>query len=113
MKAWLVHQWCEPEQMTFTEVPTPEPGPRQVRIRNHAVALNFFDVLQIRGKYQIKPPLPFTPGAEVAGVVDAVGSGVENLTPGMRVTKNHEWHFVAPQKYGHGALGGCRGRIHR
>jgi NADPH2:quinone reductase len=85
MKAWLVHQWCEPEQMTFADVPTPEPGPRQVRIRNHAVALNFFDVLQICGKYQIKPPLPFTPGAEVAGIVDAVGSGVENVTPGMRV----------------------------
>ena len=71
--------------MTFAEVALPEPGPRQVRIRNHAAALNFFDVLQIRGKYQFKPPFPFTPGAEVAGVVDAVGSGVENVVPGMRV----------------------------
>lgn len=71
--------------MTFAEVALPQPGPRQVRIRNHAVALNFFDVLQIRGKYQVKPPLPFTPGSEVSGVVDAVGSGVENVTAGMRV----------------------------
>lgn len=71
--------------MTFTEVAPPEPGPREVRIRNHAVALNFFDVLQIRGKYQVKPPLPFTPGGEVAGVVDAVGVEVQNITAGMRV----------------------------
>ncbi len=85
MKAWQVHQWCEPEDMLFCDVAMPEPGPRQVRIRNHAAALNFFDVLQIGGKYQVKPPFPFTPGAEVAGVIDAVGSGVEDLTPGMRV----------------------------
>lgn len=84
MKAWQVYQWCEPEQMTFADVPLPEPGPRQVRIRNRAAALNFFDVLQIRGKYQVKPPFPFTPGAEVSGVVDAVGSDVENVVPGMR-----------------------------
>jgi NADPH2:quinone reductase len=63
----------------------PEPKSGEVRIRNHAAALNFFDILQIQGKYQTKPPLPFTPGAEVAGVVDALGPGVANLSIGDRV----------------------------
>jgi NADPH2:quinone reductase len=56
-----------------------------VRIRNRAAALNFFDLLQVQGKYQIKPPFPFTPGAEVAGVVDAVGEGVTAFQEGDRV----------------------------
>lgn len=73
MKAWRVHASGEPETMSFDEVAVPEPGPGEVRIRNHAAGLNFFDILQVQGKYQIKPPFPFTPGAEVAGVVDAVG----------------------------------------
>src|SRR4029077_7628749 len=55
------------------------------RIENRAVALNFFDILQIQGKYQIKPPFPFTPGAEVAGVVDAVGPVVTEFTTGQLV----------------------------
>ena len=56
MKAWRVHAWGEPESMSFEEIAKPEPGPREVRIRNHAVGLNFFDILQVQGKYQIKPP---------------------------------------------------------
>ena len=56
MKSWQVHAFCEPEQMSLNEVPIPEPGPQQVRIRNRAAALNFFDILQIQGKYQVKPP---------------------------------------------------------
>ena len=82
MKSWQVHAFSEPEQMTLGEVPVPEPGPQQVRIRNHAAALNFFDILQIQGKYQVKPPFPFTPGAEVAGIVDAVGSEVKHVFVG-------------------------------
>jgi NADPH:quinone reductase-like Zn-dependent oxidoreductase len=82
MKAWQVHAFCEPEQMTLDEIPVPEPGPHEVRIRNHAAALNFFDILQIQGKYQIKPPFPFTPGAEVSGIVDAVGAEVKHVFPG-------------------------------
>ncbi len=72
--------------MRLDEIPVPEPGPGQVRIRNAAAAINFFDILQIQGKYQVKPPFPFTPGAECAGVVDAVGPGVNGLKPGDRVT---------------------------
>jgi NADPH:quinone reductase len=85
MKAWRVHAWGEPESMSFEDVAVPEPGPGQVRIRNHAAALNFFDILQVQGKYQIKPPFPFTPGAEVAGIVDAVGPGATQFKPGDRV----------------------------
>ncbi len=85
MRAWQVSQWCEPEQMTLADLALPELSAGQVRIRNRAAALNFFDILQIQGKYQVKAPLPFTPGAEVAGVIDAVGSGVSDFYPGDRV----------------------------
>jgi NADPH:quinone reductase len=85
MKAWRVHSWGEPESMTLDEVATAETPAGQVRIRNHAAALNFFDILQVQGRYQVKPPFPFTPGAEVAGVVDAVGSGVASVKEGDRV----------------------------
>jgi NADPH:quinone reductase len=85
MKAWRVHAWGEPETMTLDEVAVAEPDAGQVRIRNHAAALNFFDILQVQGKYQVKPPFPFTPGAEVAGVVDSVGSGVTSVKEGERV----------------------------
>src|SRR3989442_1471025 len=93
MKAWQVSEWCEPEQMTLADIPLPQRKSGEVRTRNHAAALNFFDIPQIQGKYQTKPPLPFTPGAEVAGVVDAVGHGVDQLSVGDRVM-------------GSGALGG-------
>jgi len=85
MKAWRVHQWGEPETMTFEDVPIPEPTRGEVRIRVSAAALNFFDILQVQGKYQIKPPFPFTPGAEVAGVVDAVGPGAPGFQRGDAV----------------------------
>ena len=85
MRAWQVTEWCEPEQMTLTEVEAPTPGPGQVRVRVHVAALNFFDILQIAGKYQVRPPFPFTPGAEVAGVVDALGPGVTGFAVGDRV----------------------------
>jgi hypothetical protein len=85
MKAWRVHAYGEPETMPFEEIPPPEPGPNQVRIRNRAAGLNFFDILQVQGKYQVKPPFPFTIGAEVAGVVDAAGPGVTAFAPGDRV----------------------------
>src|SRR5450631_1194862 len=85
MKAWQVAAWGEPEQMTLAETAVPEPGAGEVRIANRAAALNFFDILQIQGKYQVKPPFPFTPGAEVSGVVDALGPGVTGFAVGGRV----------------------------
>src|SRR5437867_2366364 len=85
MKAWRVHASGEPETMKLEEVPPPEPGLNQVRIRSRAAALNFFDILQIQGKYQDRPPFPFTPGAEAAGIVDAVGTDVRHLAIGDAV----------------------------
>jgi NADPH:quinone reductase len=85
MKAWQVTEWCEPEALQLSDVAMPEPKPGQVRIRTRAAALNFFDILQVQGKYQVKPPFPFTPGAEVAGTIDAVGPGVEGFAAGARV----------------------------
>src|SRR5262245_34819734 len=85
MKAWRVNELGEPEQMGFEDVPLPEPASGQVRIRNHAAALNFYDILMVQGKYQVKPPLPFTPGSEVAGTIDAIGEGVAGFAVGNRV----------------------------
>ncbi|MBS1874433.1 MAG: NADPH:quinone oxidoreductase family protein [Acidobacteria bacterium] len=85
MKVWQVNDWCEPDGMKLGEVPLPEPGPGQIRIRNRAISVNFFDLLQIQGKYQVKPGFPFTPGAEVSGVVDAVDGAVTAFAKGDRV----------------------------
>jgi len=64
------------------ELPMPEPGPGQVRVRVRAAAVNFPDLLQTRGEYQHKPPLPFVGGLELAGEVDALGQGVSEFSPG-------------------------------
>lgn len=85
MHAWRVHAWGEPETMTLDDVALPDPEQGQVRIKNRASSLNFFDILQVQGKYQVKPPFPFTPGAEVSGVVDAAGWGVTRVNVGDRV----------------------------
>ncbi len=80
MRSFRVHELGEPEQvMRLEDVEMPEPAPGEVRLRVHAASLNFPDVLMCRGEYQVKPPFPFTPGAEVAGVVDALGPGVEGV----------------------------------
>jgi len=72
-----------PEVLTLIEVDTPEPGPGQVRVRLEAAGVNFIDVYHREGAYPL--PLPFTPGQEGAGVVDATGEGVTSFTPGARV----------------------------
>jgi NADPH2:quinone reductase len=85
MSAWRVHAWGEPEGMEWAEVEAPEPAAGQVRIRIRAAGLNFFDLLQVQGKYQVRPPFPFTPGAEIAGEIDALGAGVSDWSVGDRV----------------------------
>ena len=85
MKAWQVEAWGEPSSLKLGDVAIAEAGAGQVRIRHHAAGLNFFDLLQVRGQYQNKPPFPFTPGAEVAGIVEAVGSGVTSIRTGDSV----------------------------
>ena len=84
MKTWLVEDWCAPEQMRWADLPLPMPGPGQVRVKVTAAALNFLDTLMMAGRYQERPPLPFTPGVELSGTVDGVGEGVA-LAMGARV----------------------------
>jgi len=69
----------------LAELPTPEPGPGEVRVRIRAAALNFADLLMIRGEYQVRPALPFTLGMEAAGIVEAAGPGTDGPAPGARV----------------------------
>jgi NADPH2:quinone reductase len=73
------------ESLSLDNIPAPEPGPGQVRLKLEACGVNFGDTLTIHGKYQEKPPLPFSPGAEVCGAVEALGEGVTHLKLGQRV----------------------------
>jgi NADPH:quinone reductase len=85
MRAWQVSAWGEPEAMTLAETAMPRFDAGEVLLRNRAAGINFFDLLQVRGGYQIKPPFPFTPGAEVCGIVEALGEGVTDFALGDRV----------------------------
>jgi len=85
MQAWICDNPIGVDALTWKEVPTPEPGPGQVRLAVKAASLNFPDILIVQNKYQFKPPLPFVPGSEFAGVVEAVGEGVSHVKPGDRV----------------------------
>jgi NADPH2:quinone reductase len=82
MFAWLCENPIGPEALTWKELPTPEPAAGEVRVAIKAASLNFPDLLIVQNKYQMKPPLPFVPGSEFAGLVDAVGPGVTHLKPG-------------------------------
>ena len=85
MFAWLCENPIGAQALRWAELPTPEPAPGQVRIQVHAASLNFPDLLTVQNKYQIKPPLPFVPGSEFSGTVQAVGDGVRHLKAGDRV----------------------------
>lgn len=85
MKAVVCNDWCEPSGLAIEEVLPPQAGAGQVVVKVASAALNFPDILMVAGKYQVRPPLPFTPGFEVAGTVDAIGTGVVGLEPGQRV----------------------------
>nr|WP_271212547.1 NADPH:quinone oxidoreductase family protein [Rhodococcus wratislaviensis]GLK39099.1 oxidoreductase [Rhodococcus wratislaviensis] len=89
MKAWRVHELGEPRTaLQLEEVPDPTAGPGQVLVKVLAAPANFPDVLLCRGEYQIKPPLPFTPGVELCGDVLEVGDGVTRFAVGDRVIGN-------------------------
>ncbi len=85
MKSVLCKAYGPPESLVVEDVPPLDPGPGELVVTMKAASVNFPDVLIIQNKYQIKPPLPFSPGSELAGVVKAVGSGVAHLRAGDRV----------------------------
>ena len=91
MRAMLVRQFGDPQQMSLEDLPDPEPGPREVVIEARAIGVNFPDLLVVEGEYQILPEPPFSPGKEVAGVVRAVGSEVESPKVGERVMAQVEY----------------------
>jgi NADPH:quinone reductase len=85
MKAIQVHQFGGPEVLQWLEIPTPRPGPGQVLVRVHAAGVNPYDTYMRNGTYAVKPQLPYTPGSDAAGTVEAVGDGVVKVKPGHRV----------------------------
>ncbi|MBK5287990.1 MAG: NADPH:quinone oxidoreductase family protein [Acidimicrobiia bacterium] len=97
MQAWRVHELGEPEAvLRLDDLDPPTPGANEVVVDVAASSLNFPDVLMCRGEYQVKPPLPFTPGAEVSGVVNALGDGADASLLGQRV--------IAIPKFGNGGF---------
>jgi NADPH2:quinone reductase len=85
MKALLCTQFGPPDLLEYRDVPSPVAGPGEVVVSVKAASVNFPDVLIIENKYQFKPPLPFSPGSELAGVIKSVGDGVTTCRPGDRV----------------------------
>ena len=103
MHAWLCENPVGVEALTWQELPTPVPQAGQVLIRIEAASLNFPDLLIVQNKYQMKPDLPFVPGSEYAGVIEAVGEGVTHLKVGQSVaclsgTGGFGTHTLAPAK---------------
>ena len=91
MRACLCKSFGPPTDLVIEEIPDPVAGPQQVVVQVKACALNFFDTLITRGKYQFKPEMPFSPSAEFAGIVEAVGDGVTDYSPGDRVMGYMRW----------------------
>jgi NADPH2:quinone reductase len=85
MKAIVCKAWGPPDSLELQDLPDLVPGPGEVAIDVRAAGVNFPDVLTVQGKYQVKPPLPFTPGNEFAGVVRALGAGVSKVAVGDQV----------------------------
>ena len=103
MHAWLCENPVGVEALNWKEIPTPAPQKGQVLVRIEAACLNFPDLLIVQNKYQMKPDLPFVPGSEYAGVIEAVGEGVTDLKVGQSVaclsgTGGFGTHTLAPAK---------------
>ncbi|MFN4090918.1 MAG: NADPH:quinone oxidoreductase family protein [Alphaproteobacteria bacterium] len=95
MRAVLVRHWKPFHELEIENLPDPEPGPKQLRIRVQATGVSFATSLVVEGRYQRKPPRPFTPGTEVAGIVEAVGTEVTRFRPGDRVMAALDWGGLA------------------
>src|SRR6201998_993604 len=91
MKAVLCRKFGPPDDLELVDLPAPQRGPGEAVVRIKAAALNFFDTLIIAGKYQHKPPFPFSPAAEFSGVVESIGPGVTDVAAGDRVMGNIGW----------------------
>jgi len=103
MHAWLCENPTGVDTLNWKELPTPTPGPGQVLVQIQAASVNFPDLLIVQNKYQMKPALPFVPGSEYAGVVQALGEGVTHLKVGQTVaclsgTGGFGTHTLAPAK---------------
>ena len=85
MKAVLCKQFGPPESLVIEDLPSPVPGPGETVVTVKAASVNFPDVLIIQNKYQYKPPLPFSPGSELSGVIKSVGEGVKGFKIGDKV----------------------------
>ncbi|HEY5657909.1 MAG TPA: NADPH:quinone oxidoreductase family protein [Myxococcota bacterium] len=85
MRAIVVDRWTEPSELAVREIAEPPLAPGQIRVDVRAAGCNFFDILMVQGRYQVKPPLPFVPGGEIAGVVRELGAGVDEFAVGDRV----------------------------
>jgi NADPH:quinone reductase len=91
MRAVMCRDWAEYETLPFEEVPPPPMRPGGVRIATKAAGMSFATALVVTGRYQVKPPRPFTPGTDVAGVVTEVAPGVTRVKPGDRVFAAVDW----------------------
>jgi NADPH:quinone reductase-like Zn-dependent oxidoreductase len=85
MRRYVVHRYGGPENLRLEDAPEPTPGPGQVRVAARTIGINFADLIQRVGEYPRQPPMPFTPGMEASGVVDAVGDGAPAELVGRRV----------------------------
>ena len=85
MKAIVVHEFGGPEVLKLEDVPTPRPAAGQVLVRIRAAGVNPYDTYMRNGTYAVKPPLPYTPGSDAAGDVEAIGEGVSKVKRGDRV----------------------------
>jgi NADPH:quinone reductase len=100
VKAWQVSRYGAPvDVLEFAEVPRPAPGPGQVLVRVLAAAANFPDILLCQGTYQVRPPVPFTPGIELCGEVVELGPDVIGFAPGQRVIGSADFPFGAFAEY--------------
>lgn len=97
MKAVLCKEYGPPETLVVEEIDSPRPSGGEVKVAVHAAGVNFPDVLIIKGEYQFQPPMPFSPGAEVAGEVIEVGAGVDHVAVGDRVIGMCGWNGFAEE----------------
>jgi len=95
MRALISRESGGPETLTLEEVPDPVAGPGEVIVRVRACGVNYPDILVIADRYQFRPERPFAPGAEIAGVVESVGDGVDGVAPGQHVLAMINWGGMA------------------